>query len=159
MRDLPLRRLVAILLFAICSMTSAFALSCAESLESPSFNAAEGAERGGLNLFRAGPDGLSTREAAAGWREGDRMLNLPNQGSPRANWTQNASRLREEMGKGQPIFDSYRDPSTGLQIRAGQLLDLENRAGGGFLNAERRLLESRGWKYNPSTGAYHPPSL
>ena len=70
------------------------------------FLAAKGGEQGGLNLFRAGPDGLATREATTGWKEGDRMLNLPNQGSPKANWTQNAGRLREEMGNGEPIFDS-----------------------------------------------------
>ena len=81
------------------------------------------------------------------------MLNLPNQGSPKANWTQNAGRLREEMGNGEPIFDSYRDPATGLQIPVGTTPT----SGGRFLNAERKLLESRGWKYNPSTGAYHPP--
>jgi hypothetical protein len=27
----------------------------------------------------------------------------------------------------------------------------------GFLGAERNLLESRGWQYNSSTGAYYPP--
>lgn len=82
------------------------------------------------------------------------MLHLPPQGSPQANWAQNAGHLREEMRKGQPIFDSYRDASTGLQIPAGTTPTSEGR----FLNAERRLLESRGWRYNPQTGAYHPPS-
>ena len=110
------------------------------------------AERGGLNLFRAGPDGLATREAATGWRTGDRMLNLPNQGSAQANWAQNAGRLRQEMRAGEPIYDSYRDAATGLQIPAGTTPT----SGGRFLNAERKLLESRGWQYNPSTGAYHP---
>jgi RHS repeat-associated protein len=112
------------------------------------------AERGGLNLFRAGPDGLATREAATGWRTGDRMLHLPNQGSAQANWAQNAGRLRQEMRAGEPIFDSYRNSATGLQIPAGTTPT----SGGRFLNAERNLLESRGWQYNPSTGAYHPPT-
>ena len=112
------------------------------------------ASKGGLNLFRYGKDGAATRGAVDGWREGDRMLHLPPQGSPQANWAQNAGHLREEMRKGQPIFDSYRDASTGLQIPAGTTPTSEGR----FLNAERRLLESRGWRYNPQTGAYHPPS-
>ncbi len=117
-------------------------------------NSAGAAERGGLNLFRAGPDGLATREAATGWRTGDRMLHLPNQGSAQANWAQNAGRLRQEMRAGEPIFDSYRNSATGLQIPAGTTPT----SGGRFLNAERNLLESRGWQYNPSTGAYHPPT-
>jgi hypothetical protein len=117
-------------------------------------NKAGAAERGGLNLFRAGPDGLATREAATGWKEGDRMLKLYNQGSPQANWAQNAGRLRQEMGAGNPIFDSYRDAATGLQIQAG----VTPTSGGRFSNAERKLLESRGWQYSPSSGAYHPPT-
>ena len=74
------------------------------------------------------------------------MLHLPDQGTPKLNWKQNAGRLREEMGKGKPIYDSYRHAATGNQIPTK-----------GFLNAERKLLESSGWKYNPQTGAYHPP--
>lgn len=109
--------------------------------------------KGGLNIFRAGPDGKATREATSGWREGDRMLNLPNQGSAKANWKQNSGRLREEMRKNELIFDSYRDPATGLQNPAGTTPT----SGGRFLNTERQLLESRGWQYNPATGAYHPP--
>ena len=112
------------------------------------------AEHGGLNLFRAGSDGLATRESAAGWREGDRMLYLPDQGSAQANWAQNAGRLRQEMRTGEPIFDSYRDAATGFQIPAGTT----PLSGGRFLNAERNLLESRGWQYNPSSGAYRPPT-
>jgi len=110
-------------------------------------------QQGGLNLFRAGPAGTSTREAATAWRPGDRMLNLPNQGSPRANWQQNSGHLRQEMRRNEPIFDSFRNPNTGQQIPAG----VNPTDGGRFLNAERHLLETRGWRYNPSTGAYHPP--
>jgi hypothetical protein len=80
------------------------------------------------------------------------MLNLFNKGSPKASWKQNAGYLRQEMGKGQPIFDSYRNPYTGVQIPSGQFPTSKGR----FLNAERQLLETRGWNYNPSTGAYHP---
>lgn len=75
------------------------------------------------------------------------MLHLPDKGSAQENWKQNSGYLREQMNKGNPIYDSYRDPKTGQQIETG-----------GFLNAERKLLESRGWQYNSSTGAYHPPN-
>jgi hypothetical protein len=105
--------------------------------------ASKGGEKGGLVLFKWGDE---TSTTAKGWKQGDRFLHLPNKGSPKANWKQNAGRLREEMGRGNPIFDSYRNPVTGAQTSTG-----------GFLNAERMLLESRGWRYNPLTGAYHPP--
>lgn len=75
------------------------------------------------------------------------MLQLPDKGSAKANWAQNASRLREEMSKGAPIFDSYRDAVTGQQIPTG-----------GFLRAERNLLETHGWTFDPASGAYHPPT-
>ncbi|HFD11996.1 MAG TPA: hypothetical protein ENJ32_05975 [Crenotrichaceae bacterium] len=75
------------------------------------------------------------------------MLNLSNMGSPKANWKQNSGYLREQMNKGDPIFDSYLDPKTGKQISTD-----------GFLNAERQLLESRDWKFDLSSGAYHPPN-
>ncbi|MDO9162192.1 MAG: RHS repeat-associated core domain-containing protein [Methylococcaceae bacterium] len=104
--------------------------------------AAKSSESGGLNLFKWGKD---TTAKAEGWRGGDFMLHLPDKGSPSANWAQNSGRLREEMGKGNPIYDSYRNPVTGERISTG-----------GFLRAERNLLESRGWQYSPSTGAYHP---
>jgi hypothetical protein len=100
------------------------------------------AEPGGLNLFKW-KHPASTR--ATGWKEGDYFLHLPNQGSTKANWIQNSSRLRAEMRKGNPIFDPFRDAATGQQITTP-----------GFLNAERNLLETHGWRYNPQTGAYHP---
>lgn len=74
------------------------------------------------------------------------MLHLPNKGNAKANWKQNSGHLREQVNKGNPIYDSYRDVKTGQQVPTG-----------GFLNAERKLIESRGWQYNSSTGAYHPP--
>jgi hypothetical protein len=83
---------------------------------------------------------------ARGWQTGDRMLYLRDQGTPKLNWQQNAGRLRSEMGQGKPIFDTHIDPATGQQIPTG-----------GFLRAERYLLESRGWRFDPQTGAYHPP--
>lgn len=81
-----------------------------------------------------------------GWRTGDRKFHLPDQGTPKLNRAQDAGRLRAGMQRGRPIFDSFRDPITGKQIPTR-----------GFLNAERNLLESRGWKFNPQTGAYQPP--
>ncbi len=106
--------------------------------------------RGGLNLFRFGDESSA---AATGWREGDRFLNLPNKGSPRANWKQNSGRLRAEMRSGEPIYDSYRT-SSGIQKPSGQTPTSKGR----FLNAERRLLEGRGWEYSRQSGAYHPPA-
>jgi hypothetical protein len=102
------------------------------------------AEKGGLSLFKWGAE---TTTAPGGWRAGDFMLHLPEKGSVQANWAQNAGRLREQMRQGNPIFDSYRDAVTGKQISTR-----------GFLGAERNLLESHGWQYNSSTGAYHPPA-
>jgi RHS repeat-associated protein len=109
-------------------------------------------ESGGLNLYRAGRDGNLTRGAAENWKQGDRMLFLPNRGSVKANWQQNAGKLRAEMRREEPIYDSYRTPS-GLQIPAGATPSSPGR----FLNAERKLLESNGWRYNTETGAYYPP--
>jgi hypothetical protein len=74
------------------------------------------------------------------------MFFLPDRRSVKANWVQNAGRLRQQMSLGRPIRDTYRDAATGEQIPTR-----------GFLNAERKLLESRGWSYDPGTGSYHPP--
>ncbi|GAA4439043.1 hypothetical protein GCM10023091_20670 [Ravibacter arvi] len=114
------------------------------SIELPSYrnSAAKTGTQGGLNLFKFGKPTTTTAE---GWKTGDRMLKMYDQGSPKLNWKQNSGFLRREMHSGNPIFDSYRYPN-GQQIPTG-----------GFLNAERKLLESRGWIYNPSTGAYHLP--
>lgn len=132
----------------IASGGSAALTKMARSLltRSVSKEAAKGAgaaELGGLNLFKWAKD---TTTKQGGWKEGDFMLHLPEQGSVKANWSQNAGRLREKMRQGDPIYDSYRDALTGQQIPTQ-----------GFLRAERNLLESRGWQYNSSTGAYHPP--
>ena len=107
-------------------------------------NVTKSGDKGGLNLFKWGKESTTKPD---GWKDGDFMLNLPNKGSAKANWKQNSGYLREQMNKGSPIYDSYRDPKTGQQIPTG-----------GGLNAERNLLESRGWQYNSSTGAYHPPT-
>ena len=103
--------------------------------------AAEDAERGGLNLYKWN-DITSTR--ATGWRTGDRMLTVPWEGSAKATWMENASRLRQEMRSGAPIFETYVD-------QAGNLIPTK-----GFLNAERNLLLNRGWQYNPTMRAWTP---
>jgi hypothetical protein len=104
--------------------------------------AGKGGNQGGLNLFKWGADqtGKST-----GWKAGDYMLHLPNKGTPLLNWKANYGALRSEMNLGKPIFDSYRLPN-------GNLIPT-----GGFLNAERFTLQSRGWIYNPRQGAWMPP--
>ncbi len=99
-------------------------------------------ERGGLNLFKWNHP---TSVKATDWKSGDYFLHLPDRGSPKANWIQNASRLRAEMRKGKLIFDSYREAN-------GQLIPAR-----GFLKAERDLLQNHGWEYSPFTGAWHPP--
>lgn len=107
-------------------------------------NAAKGGAQGGLNLFKWGAPQTTK---ATGWKEGDYMLHLPNKGTPALNWKANYGALRSEMGLGKPIFDSYRLPN-------GNLIPT-----GGFLNAERSILQVRGWIYNPSSGAWLPPGF
>ena len=65
---------------------------------------------------------------------------LPDLGNPQLNWYQNSSVLRAAMARGFPI----RDASPGD-------------TGGVFLNAERNLLRSSGWTYNPNTNLWMPP--
>ena len=98
--------------------------------------------KGAVNLFK-----FNSAQAlkARGWKEGDSFLHLPNQGTAKLNWAQNSSRLREAMRSGKPIFDSYID-------EAGNLIPTR-----GFLNAERELFKNRGWTFNTTTGAWHPP--
>ena len=115
-----------------------------ESVSLVRSSAAKIGEEGGLNLFKWADE---TTLTSKGWKGNDFMLYLPDKGSAKANWKQNSGYLREQMKKGYPIKDSFRDAKTGQQLQTG-----------GFLNAERKLLESRGWKYNSSTSSYHPPS-
>jgi len=75
------------------------------------------------------------------------MLHLPNKGTPALNWKANYGALRSEMNLGKPIFDSYRLPN-------GNLIPT-----GGFLNAERSILQGRGWIYNSGSGAWMPPGF
>lgn len=98
--------------------------------------------QGGLNLFKWGAEQTTKSE---GWKTGDYMLYLPDKGSPKLNWKANYSALRREMGLGKPIYDSYRLPNGGLIPT------------GGFLNAERFTLQTRGWTYSSNMGAWLPP--
>ncbi|WP_209404957.1 FG-GAP-like repeat-containing protein [Pseudozobellia sp. WGM2] len=100
--------------------------------------------QGGLNLFKWGAPQTGKN---VGWRTGDYMLHLPNKGTPKLNWKANYGALRREMGLGKPIFDSYRLPN-------GNLIPTK-----GFLNAERSILQGRGWIYSPSNGAWMPPGF
>ena len=65
---------------------------------------------------------------------------LPDLGNAKPNWSQNSSVLRQEMNRGLPI----RDASPGD-------------TGGQFLNAERNLLQNRGWTFDPETNFWNPP--
>ena len=91
---------------------------------------------------------LSDLTRAGALRDGERTLlpELPNLGSPKANWAQNSGRLRAAMRERLPIRDASVDPSTGALINNT-----------GFLRAERYLLESRGWVYEPTTTTWQPP--
>ncbi|PGH37520.1 MAG: hypothetical protein CRN43_20685 [Candidatus Nephrothrix sp. EaCA] len=102
---------------------------------------AKGGSQGGLNLFKWGQSGSST----TGWEAVDYMLHLPNKETPALNWKANYGALRSEMNSGKPIFDSYRLPN-------GNLIPT-----GGFLNAERFILQSRGWAYDLVQGLWLPP--
>ena len=66
---------------------------------------------------------------------------LPDLGSPKANWKQNAGVLREEMRRGAPILD----------VSPGN-------TEGQFLNAERYLLKDRSWTFDSKTNYWMPPN-
>lgn len=82
---------------------------------------------GGLVLGKMNPGG-TLRDGTLG--PGEYTLDLPDQGSFQGNWEQNASKLRFEMSKGNPI----RDASAGKPGSES-----------GFLRAERNLLRDHGW--------------
>jgi len=62
----------------------------------------------------------------------------------RAEWKTNSGLLRQEMRNGRPI----RDASPG---------ELTSSKKGPFLNAERKLLKSRGWRFNRTSCLWLPP--
>ena len=61
-------------------------------------------------------------------KPGERTLTLEDLGNPKANWAQNASKLREAMREGKPIRD-VSSPNNNT----------------GFLRAERNVLQNRNW--------------
>jgi RHS repeat-associated protein len=64
----------------------------------------------------------------------------PNLGSPQENWARNSGVLRSEMNRGLPIRDASPTDTKGV-----------------FLNAERNLLQDRGWKFDKNTNFWNPP--
>ena len=117
--------------FSALEETAAKTVGSAETLALPTIRQAEG----GLVIGR-GAD-LSRPFALA---ENEYRLSWPATSTAQSEWKINSGLLRQEMGKGLPI----RDISPGNN-------------GGMYLNAERNLLDSRGWTYDAATGYWHPP--
>jgi hypothetical protein len=105
-----------------------------------------GGNPGSLNTVIGKVDDLTAPGAI---RPGERSLlsRLPDQGSPRANYAQNSSILRQEMRRGVPIRDATVDPLTG---------ELANNTG--FLRLERDILQHHEWWFDSKTGLWMPPS-
>jgi hypothetical protein len=80
-------------------------------------------------------------------KPGEFVLNWANKGTAKSNWQENSKLLRQAMSDGNPIRDVSVAPSTGAL-----------RANTGFLKAERNLLDSQGWQFNPQSGYWNPPS-
>jgi RHS repeat-associated protein len=80
---------------------------------------------------------------------------LPDLGSPKANWKQNSSVLRDKLRQGYQVRDASLDkPNSSLDPTPAR----PNRTvGQSFLGAERNLLENKGLKLNPQTGTYEKP--
>jgi RHS repeat-associated protein len=72
---------------------------------------------------------------------GEFKFSWPPTGAAQTEWKVNSGLLRQEMGNLRPI----RDASVGNN-------------GGMYLNAERNLLETRGWKLDKSTSLWMPPT-
>jgi hypothetical protein len=71
---------------------------------------------------------------------GEFKLSWPPTGAAQTEWKVNSGLLRDEMGNLRPI----RDASPG-------------NTGGQYLNAERNLLQDRGWTFDPKTSTWMPP--
>ncbi len=76
-----------------------------------------------------------------GWKEGDYILNLPDQGTPKANWQQNSSRLRQEMNNNKPIKDVSMN-TYDSSIDLGSPRDPLRYS---FTGMERNMLNYKGW--------------
>jgi hypothetical protein len=104
----------------------------------PNYSAARGAAGAAERLVigrgadLAKPGALKAGERALSWPS-----KMPNAA---AEWKINSGLLRQEMQRGLPI----RDVSPG-------------NTGGMFLNAERNLLQNRGWTFDASTNFWMPP--
>ena len=93
-------------------------------------------EEGGVVIGK-----MADLEKSGALKPGEKTLDLPNQGSPKANWAQNSSKLREAMSEGKPIRDaSAGNPGSNT----------------GFLRAERNLLQDHGWTLKGDT--WFPPN-
>lgn len=80
-------------------------------------------------------------DAAGAVGSGEYRLQWPSKWPDvQAEWKENAGRLRAAMRQGKPIRDISPGDSDGL-----------------FLNLERHLLTSRGWRYDGNTGYWMPP--
>jgi RHS repeat-associated protein len=80
-----------------------------------------------LVIGKMNPDG-TLRDGTLG--DGEHTLDLPKQDTPKANWAQNSSNLRQAISDGKPIRDaSVGNPGSNT----------------GFLRAERNLLQDHGW--------------
>ena len=69
-------------------------------------------------------------------KRGEFALDWLNKGSPKLNWQQNSTLLREMISEGRPIRDASIDTVTRAL-----------RDNGGFLAAERNLLQNQGWNF------------
>jgi RHS repeat-associated protein len=96
-------------------------------------DAVDAAKNGGLAIGRS----RDLERLAPGERT---LMRPPNNRTPKENWRENAGRLRAEMKRGEPIRDASRGDNDGI-----------------FLNAERRLLEDRGWRYDAKLKKYVRP--
>ena len=91
---------------------------------------------------------LKDLRGAEGWRKGDHTLNLPDRGSPKQNWKQNSSLLRQEERIGKPIRDMSTDANGNLRDRYPVSLKL---------SAERNLSENRGRTFDTNTRSWTKP--
>lgn len=96
---------------------------------------AEGVGDIGLVIGRkadlATPGSLSSSEKALTWEA---------KPDTKSNWKENSSQMREAMAQGRPIRDASPTDKSGA-----------------FLQAERNLLDSRGWTFDSSTSFWLPP--
>jgi RHS repeat-associated protein len=125
------------------SSTERAALQAVSSAEQAVVQATRGASQ--AERLVIGKVGDLTKAGALGQGERSLLSELSNLGSPKANWLQNSSKLREAMQAGSPIRDATVNESGALINNTG------------FLRAERTLLQSRGWTYDAASTSWYPP--